>query len=227
VQRRHDGGRRLARSLLAFASALGCSSRAAPEVATPDETQAPVKCDPSLERCASDRVEPEPAPAPVAVEPIAPAPDPPPPPTPEPDPPTAEPSAERWVLAVDDDLEPFGFTCVFYGGGRPRCDHATLEPLAAWNSRSGAHRRGARTHDRIALHRRRIPREPRPELRAPPREPIEGTDLTIREQVSDGVHFSFVEVDGWLLEAESCSRHAARVRSDLIEWAKRVAAERP
>lgn len=178
---------------------------------SPAPTEVPVEAEPAIES-APPEPPTEPAPPPPAD-----------PPATEPDPLDAAPIASRWSID-EDDRESFGYVCVWYGGGKPRCIPSRLETVAAWTLKTARHR-DARNPNRIILHRRRGPVVPVRGAPLPAAEPIPSSDLTIRELVSDGVHFWFIELDGWLLEATSCGRHADRVRADMIEWAKRASAE--
>jgi hypothetical protein len=138
-----------------------------------------------------------------------------------PDPPAAAPNAKRWS-ADEGEWEPFGYVCGFYGGGKPRCAPSRLAKVAAWTLKTTGHR-DANKADRLVLYRRRGPVVPVRGAPLPPARPIASSGLLIRELVSDGTYWYFIELDGWLLEATSCSRHADRARADLIEWATRVA----
>ena len=198
-------GLAIAIALLAYAPppSVAPNETSPPEPPATEEIVAPASPEPAEPPAsASAGTEPVPPPSkePETTQPV------------EPEPPDAAPIASRWSTD-ESGRESFGYVCVWYGGGKPRCNPSRLETIAAWILTTSGHR-DARKTDRIVLHRRRGPVVPvRGAPPLPPAEPIRSSDLTIRELVSDGVHFWFIELDGWLLEATSCDRHAERVRA--------------
>ena len=217
----------------AYASVLlvvlgACDRRATPAAPQPPSARPAAQAEPVA---ASERT---PDSAPTTGQPAEPSADASPPaepdaaaPTAEPEPPTAVPATSRWVVD-EGDWTPHGFVCVHFAGGSPRCPERRLTTVAAWKLGRSGHAEADRTRDRIVLHRRPSHAGPRVRPRGAPnpaRERIEGTDLYKLDFVSDGLHFVFIELDGWLLEATSCSHHAKRVREDLFEWAVRVASD--
>jgi hypothetical protein len=166
----------------------------------------------------------EPDPADPVVDAAVPRPaDEPPTQRPEPAVPTSAPEGKRWI--VDDESRgPFGYVCVYWGGGKPRCREGLLTPIVSWSSRARSHD-GTSKPDLVQLVRRRTTLGPKSfGLTNPEEVPIGGSHLTLRAFPSDGRVFVFIEIGEWLLEAES-QRHAKSVRNDAIDLAKRIDAE--
>ena len=120
---------------------------------------------------------------------------------------------------VADPAEPFGYVCVLFGLGDPRCEGEPVRLVARWDPVSPTD--ACPTQLSLYFAPMQNPSAAGRDLgNGGPGKPLEPVDVD-----SDGVRFSYLRVDDFIVEGRICLDDASRITEPVTGWAERLQPE--